>query len=85
VDRQWNKTVLEKEDAGFRPRRSSALPVIGPGVGQSPWSILLKTAAAQQELHPTGDAPVDGVGRASLPASRIPGEERFFSGSAVEI
>jgi hypothetical protein len=43
--------------------------------------VLLKTAAAQQELRPTGGAPVDGAGRASLPASRIPDEERFFSGT----
>ena len=44
--------------------------------------VLLKTAAAHppRRIRPTGGAPVDGAGRASLPANRVPDEERFFSG-----
>ncbi|MGA8658989.1 MAG: hypothetical protein WB586_22905 [Chthoniobacterales bacterium] len=56
-------------------RRCDILITRGSGL-RAPNAIPeLPSRAAQQELRPTGGVSVDGVARASLPASRIPDEE----------
>lgn len=66
-------------------RLSWVVPAAEPAPYKRPFNLGLigrfcwKTA--QQELRPTAGARVDGVGRASFPASRLPDEERFFSGT----